>query len=344
VQNITLVNPSFPNPVGTGTASPPAAPGLASLSFNNQASSVYTYSLTAERQFGPWLVSIGGAGNQVRHLPVAIDQNQPFPVGGFDFNPAINTGTYAYLYGPYQGYGGISSSSTDANANWHGLLASVRRSLSNGLFLSGSYTWAHGLSEGFSQSLFGTTGVQNSRNVKAEYGNSAVDVRHIFAVSYIWELPFLKNSRGAMRAILGGWKYTGITTIQSGLPLTPGLSVANPGLAQRPNVVPGQKLTYPKKVGEWFNTDAFAAPPYGYFGNAGVGIIRGPGLINFDMGLYKDFRITERQTIQFRSEFFNIFNHPNFNGISTALGSGNFGQVTSARDARIVEFSLRYQF
>ena len=344
VQNITLNNASFPNPVGTGTASPPALPALSSLSFDNQASSVYTYSLTAERQLGSWLVSVGGAGNQVRHLPVALDLNQPFPSGGYDFNPSINTGTNAYLYGPYQGYGAISTSSTDANANWHGLLVSARRAYHNGLFISGSYTWAHGLSQVFSQTMFGTSGTQKSRDLRSSYGNSAVDVRHLLALSYIWDLPFLKNSRGAVRAILGGWKYTGITTIQSGIALTPGLSIANPGLAQRPNVVAGQKLTYPKKVGEWFNTDAFEAPAHGYFGNAGVGSIRGPGLINFDMGLYKDFRITERQTIQFRSEFFNIFNHTNFSGVSTALGSGNFGQVTSALDARILEFSLRYQF
>lgn len=344
VQNITLSNPSFPNPVGTGATNPSPAPGLSSLSFDNQAVAVYTYSLTAERQFGDWFVSVGGAGNQVRHLAVGLDINRALPSGGYDFDPSINTGTSASLFGPYQGYGGISTSSSGANANWNGLLTSVRRSFSHGLFVSGSYTWAHGLSEVFGTSMFGTSGTQNPFNVRSSYGNSAVDVRHLLAVSYIWDLPFLKNSTGLARAVLGGWKYTGITTLQSGLPLTPGLSTANPGLAQRPNVVAGQKLTYPKKVSQWFNTAAFAAPPYGHYGNASPGIIRGPGLINFDMGLYKDFRITERQKVQFRSEFFNIFNHTNFNGVSTSVGAGNYGQVTSARDGRIVEFSLRYQF
>ena len=344
VQNITLNNPTFPNPVGTGTTAPAAAPGLSSLSFDNQAAAVYTYSLTLERQLGPWFASVGGAGNQVRHLGVGLDLNQPFATGGYDFNPAINTGAYAYQFGPYQGYGNINTSSTIGNANWHGLLVSVRRTLTRGLFLSGSYTWAHGLSEVFGTSIFGTGGTQNSRDLRSSYGNSAVDVRHLFALSYIWDLPFLRTSTGVVGAAFGGWKYTGITTIQTGLPFNPGLSTANTGLAQRPNVAPGQSLTYPKTVNQWFSTSTFAAPPYGYFGNAGVGIIRGPGLINFDMGLYKNFRIAERHTIQFRSEFFNIFNHTNFNGISVGLGSGNYGQVTSARDPRIVEFSLRYQF
>ena len=74
------------------------------------------------------------------------------------------------------------------------------------------------------------------------------------------------------------------------------------------------------------------------------GVITGPGVANFDMGLYKDFRFNERAKIQFRSEFFNIFNHTNFSGLSTSLGSGNFGQLTSALDPRIVEFSLRLQY
>ena len=86
------------------------------------------------------------------------------------------------------------------------------------------------------------------------------------------------------------------------------------------------------------------APAPGFFGNASTGSITGPGVIDFDMALYKDFKIWEQHTIQFRSEFFNIFNHTNFSGVSTSLGAGNFGQVTSALDPRIIELVLRYQF
>ncbi|MDQ2777484.1 MAG: carboxypeptidase-like regulatory domain-containing protein [Acidobacteriota bacterium] len=342
-QNITLNDTNFPNPVGAGTASPPAAPALSNLNFDNRAVSVYSFSLTAEHQFGNWLVSVGGAGDQVRHLAVGLDSNQPFPSGGYNYNPSINTGSFEYLYGPYQGYGGISTSTSGANANWTGMLVSARHSVGHGLFISGSYTWSHGLSEVFGQSMFGTSGTQDSYNVRSSYGNSAVDVRHLLAFSYIYDLPFLKNRKGFVGSAFGGWKYVGIVTLQSGLPQTPGLSTANTGLAQRPDVN-GKKLTYPKTVNEWFDTSIYSAPPYGFFGNAGVGTIRGPGLINFDMGLYKDFRIRERNVIQFRSEFFNVFNHTNFSGISTSVGSGDFGQVTSALDPRIIEFSLRYHF
>jgi hypothetical protein len=120
------------------------------------------------------------------------------------------------------------------------------------------------------------------------------------------------------------------------------LSVTNQGLATRPDFI--SPLRYPKKASEWFSTSSFAAPANGFFGNAGNGIITGPGLVTFDMALYKDFRLTERQTIQFRGELFNIFNHTNFNSVQTTFGTSNFGQVTSARDPRIVEFALRYHF
>jgi hypothetical protein len=104
------------------------------------------------------------------------------------------------------------------------------------------------------------------------------------------------------------------------------------------------KIGGPRSLNEWFNTAALAGPPFGFYGNAAPGIIQGPGVASFDMALYKDFRIKERHTVEFRAEFFNIFNHTNFNGVSTGFGSANFGQVVSALDPRIMEFALRYQF
>ena len=343
LQTLTLVNPLFPNPIGTGQESPPGAQGLSSLNFDNQASAIYTYSLTLERQVAGWLLGIGGAGNQVRHQGINVDLNQPLPSGGFNYNPAINTGTFEYVYAPFYGYGGINTAQTIGNANWNALLISARHQVGHGLFISGSYTWSHGLAQGEGAS-FGTNGVQDSRNVRGNYGNSNVDVRHTASFSWIYDIPFMRTATGFKGAILGGWKYNGISTFQSGLSMSPGLSVANQGLATRPDVVSGAKLSYPKTVDHWFDTAAFAAPAYGYFGSAGTGILRGPGLINFDMGLYKDFRFTEKRKLQFRSEFFNIFNHTNFSSVSTTLGSGNFGQVTGALDPRIIEFSLRLQY
>ena len=344
IQSVTLTNPPFPSPLGPGVQSVNGAPSLNSLDLNLKAASVYTYSLSFEHQFtGGWLFSVTGAGNVVRNMPLSLNYNQALPGGGYNFNPSINTGTSANIYAPYQGWGSISTYSSVGNAYWDGLLLSVRHAMGHGLFLTGSYTYAHGLQMGYSASGFNAAGVQDSYNVKGSYGNSAVDVRHLFSVSYIWNIPFMQNATGFKRALLGGWRYSGIATVQSGLSLNPGLSVSNQGLATRPNAT-GQALTYPKTVSEWFNTAAFAAPAAGFFGNAGQGIIRGPGLFNFDMAFYKDFRFRERQAIEFRGELFNIFNHTNFSGVNTSPGSAQYGQVTSALDPRIVEFALRYHF
>ncbi len=345
IQSVTLTNPPFPSPLGPGVTSVNSAPNLNSQDLNLKASSVYTYSLSLEHQFaGGWLFSATGSGNVVRNLPLSLDYNQPYPSGGYNYNPSINTGTYEYLYGSYPGWGSINTYTSRGNAYWDGLLLSVRHAAGHGLFITGSYTFSHGLQNGFTNSGFDATGVQDSHNLNHEYGNSSVDIRHVFSLSYIWNIPFMQNATGFKRTLLGGWRYSGITSIQSGIALNPGLSVTNQGLATRPDVVSGQKLSYPKTVDQWFNTAAFAAPAYGFFGNAGQGILRGPGLVNFDMAFYKDFHITERQTVEFRGELFNIFNHTNFSGVNTSFGSSQFGKVTSALDPRIVEFALRYHF
>jgi len=344
VQSITLINPHFPDPTGTGSAAPPSAPSLASTALSAKAAAtIYSYSVTMEHQFSGWLASLGFAGDHTVNMPLGLDINQPGQTGGYNYNPAVNTGTYEYVYGPYPGYGNLGTNETIGKANWNAMMASVRHSVGHGVFFTGSYTYSHGLSNSFSQSFFGGGSVQNTYNPQADYGNSAINVAHVLSFSYIWDIPFLKNDKSWKGSLLGGWKYSGITAIQSGLSLSPGLSVANQGLAGRPNTT-GTGLSYPKTQAEWFNTAAFAAPAYGFFGDASNGSITGPGLVTFDMALYKDFRIGEKQTIQFRGELFNIFNHTNFNGIQTAYGTSNFGQATGALDPRIVEFALRYHF
>ncbi len=344
VQSITLINPQFPSPLGTGTATPPSAPTLAGSDlYVKGASTIQSYSLTLEHQFTGWLVAIGGSGNHATNMPIGLDINQPGPYGTFNYNPSINTGTYEYVYGKYPGYGNLNTNYSLGVANWNALTVSVRHSAGHGLFFTGAYTYSHGLSNSFSQSFFGGGGVQNTYNPNGDYGNSAIDVTHVLSFSYIWDIPFLKDDKTWKGTILGGWKYSGITAIQSGIALSPGLSIANQGLASRPDAT-GQAMGYPKTVSEWFNTGAFTAPAPGFFGNAANGSIRAPGLVTFDMALYKDFRFGERQTIQFRGELFNIFNHTNFSGINTTYGSGGFGNVTSALDPRIVEFALRYHF
>jgi hypothetical protein len=140
---------------------------------------------------------------------------------------------------------------------------------------------------------------------------------------------------------LGGWTISGLTTIESGLALTAGIT-GNIGLATRPNCIANAGGS--GTLSEWFNTAAFSAPAYGFFGNCGTGTIRGPAQNTWNAALYKSFHITERVKLQIRGEFFNFANHPSFLNVSTTLGAGNFGQVTSALQPRIIELGMHFDF
>jgi hypothetical protein len=309
-----------------------------------QAARVQSWSLNLDRQFlATWTASVGVVGNYASNLGTVININQPTSVPGYDFNPAINTGTFAYQNAPYRGYGSISDYVSDANALWYGIAASLRHAMGHGFFLSASYTLSHGLSTNRGVGLFAqSTGTQNIYNRSADYGDTNLDVRQISGISYIWNIPGFQQSRILERTLLSNWTFSGITALRTGYALDPALSVSNQGLATRPNQI--APITYAKTRLSWFSTSSFSAPAHGFFGTANTGIIRGPALIDFDTALYKDFPIFEQMKMQFRAEAFNVFNHTNFNGVTTTFGSGSFGQVTSALDPRIMELSLRFQF
>jgi hypothetical protein len=345
VQSITLVNPKFPNAVGA-QQKPAGAPTLVSQEANLQPSQIQSFSLSVQRQLpGNWLVSVAGAGNIARHLSATFDLNQPLPYGTYDYNPVINAGTsFTYLYGPYLGYAAINTRTSRGDAYWDALEVNLGHSAGTRLYLSAAYTWQHDLANVTGNSLFGGSAtVQNIYNLRSNYGNSVLNVPQVFSMSAIYTLPLLHGSSAIKQLVLGGWRYSDITTIETGSSLNPGLSVAKQGLATLPTYT-GAKITGPKTVAQWFNTSAFAAPAAGYFGNAKVGSILGPATINFDMAMYKTFRITEQHNVEFRGELFNTFNHTNLANVTTAFGSGTYGQVTSARDPRIAEFALRYNF
>ena len=155
-----------------------------------------------------------------------------------------------------------------------------------------------------------------------------------------------EHSKLWLREIAGGWQFSDMTTLQSGGVSNLSLSTSNNGLATRPNIT--GPITYPKNWrdtgGTWFNTAPFAKPANGYFGNAGVGTIRNPGVAVSNMALYKTFPITERMRLQFRAEYFNVFNHTNPNGPATGFGSASFGTITGEKEAREGQGSLKLSF
>ena len=269
---------------------------------------------------------------------------------------------------PYPAFGDIQWMENRVSSTYNSLQARLEKRFSHGLSGMVSYTLGQALTGGvdhISTSGGGAgfdTGVfrepQDAYNLRAERGPSEFDVRHRLVVNYIWEMPFGRDRRygkdwsPALDFVLGGWQLTGIHAVQSGLALTAtlgGSTVLNLGGERRarPNLVGNPELPENQRtVARWFNTDAFAAfsPSPQAFGNAGIGIMRGPGMANFDFTLAKNFRVGDRRSFQFRTEFFNAFNHANFGPPNIMRDSSGFGQILTAANARIIQFGLKYYF
>lgn len=183
---------------------------------------------------------------------------------------------------------------------------------------------------------------QNSRNFHAEYGPPSFDFTNNFAATWVYSIPYFSHASKPVSFVLGNWSFAGLALHRSGFALSPGLATGRGGLARRPNQV--KPVHQIGKLKEWFDTSSFAAPEYGFFGDASNGTIRGPGYTSFNVSLYKTIPITHGLRTEFRAEAFNVLNHPNFESLSTGFGAGNYGHVTSAGDPRIMEFALKVLF
>ncbi|MBA3439405.1 MAG: TonB-dependent receptor [Pyrinomonadaceae bacterium] len=338
---VTVFNPLLDNP-SAGQIGALRPISINSLDPVYEVPMTQTYSLEVQRELVPGTaVSLAYVGTRGTHLDRARNINQPLPTGGFDFDTRLNTRTIpAELIRPYQGFTNISQIETTASSTYHSMQFTFKRRLARGLLFDTSYTWSRAITDA---SDFGEN-PQNSYNLRAERALANFDRTHMLIFNYIYELPFLRDQSKLTGKLFGGWQISGVTQFQSGTPRNVGLTGGTIGLANRPNVKTGVSSKGPETIAQWFNTAAFEAPPFGFFGNAGRNLIRGPGIHNWDFSLFKSFAIREQAKVQLRAEWFNFFNHPNFDGVSTSFGSGNFGQVTSARSARVTQLALKIEF
>jgi len=340
-QAVNLINTNFTDPAG-GKAAPLTAQNTTGVDLKDyKAASIQMFSLSWQQQFGSdWIASVAGVGDVTKHGPIGpagpiFPINQPKPVPGSDFDPLINTGNYNNAYfAPYQGYGTIGLYESLFKSNWYALELGLRHRMGHNLYVTGAYTWSHNLDN--------HGGWQNPYNIQSAYGNSTLNTPHVFTASIIYSLPLFQQASGWKHGLLGGWKYSDMTSIYSGSSLSLGLGTSHNGLATRPNQI--AYVTYPKTFTQWFSTGSFAQPDPGFYGNVRNGSIRGPGLINFNMALYKEFAIRERVKIQFRGEYFNVFNHTNPNNPNLSTGAGNFGNITSAKNPREGQVALKVRF
>ncbi|HEY3841234.1 MAG TPA: carboxypeptidase-like regulatory domain-containing protein [Bryobacteraceae bacterium] len=340
---VSLVNVPLSNPSqGTPKAASPVALNAFSPSFARPR--IQSWSLMVQHEFpGQLLASIGYQGTRGSDFEVWIDQNSPafIPPSGYQFNPAVNTNAVnVNTLRPYVGYGSITQFNSGLGSIYNALQLIMQRRFAKGFAIQANYTFGKNLGETQTQR---NMLVQNPLNWRADYGPTNFDATHVFSMNYIWEIPFLKGRKTLLGEVFGNWQLAGTITAQSGLALSPGLSTPTAGLATRPNAT-GQSPAGPQTLQHWFNTAAFAAPPFGFFGNSGTGVIRGPGFWVWDSSVSRIFPLWEKTRLRLSGEFFNMLNHPNWSGVGTGLGGGTYGQITSARDPREIQLSLRIDF
>ena len=240
----------------------------------------------------------------------------------------------------------------DLIADYDAFSVILRRRMSKGLQADLHYTWSRTRDMATHSNGGGTT--MNQYDIWADYGPANWDIPHRFVASYIYELPFLRNSPNAfLRSVVAGWQIGGITTFQSGTPLNVTIQGdrANTGTGgQRPDLVGpvpelncSQNPTGPGLV-NCFDASAFALPAAFTFGNAPRNLLRGHSSFVTDLALIKAFRLAGSTQLQFRAEFFNAFNQVNWGNPNTTFGAANFGRITSAGAMRRVELGGKLLF
>ena len=212
----------------------------------------------------------------------------------------------------------------------------MEKRLSHGLGLLLGYGWGHIIDDTGNAYGGGTGTPQDPRNRRADRGNASFDIRHRVTISYLYALPFgngqpFLSHGGPANFLLGGWQANGLATLQTGLPYTPQLqtSTTNCCTSRPDRIANGTLPSGQRSIDRWFDTTAFTTPPPFTYGNAGRDILFGPGRVNFDMSLFKDFPVRERLRVQFRAEAFNIFNTPQFGQPNASIGNAQAPVISS---------------
>ncbi len=274
-------------------------------------------------------------------------------LGGRDINQPAPSVTVPNLR-PNPFFDDITAVESRSSSTYNSFQLRFQQNLDHGLGLLAAYTLSS--SHDDASSFFASTGdpnfPQDSNNVAAERARSNFDTRNRFSLSLTWDVPRLfSGDSGFARQLANGWQLNSIVIAQDGRPFTvallstvdnsnTGRSVLGFGANDRPNVSGNPAAAKPTET-QWFHTAAFSIPAFGSFGNAGRNILEGPGFATFNFSVLKDFAATEKLNVQFRSEFFNLFNRANFNLPDNFLGSPTFGQITSAGEPRRIQFGLK---
>ena len=265
----------------------------------------------------------------------------------------------------------LETATDDGNADYNGVEFQLKQRMAYGLMYSLGYTYAHGLAN-YRDNLTAGQLPQNSYDYAAEMGNSVFDIRSRFVGNFVWELPFGRGKRfmngdNFAARWLGDWQFNGIVTMQTGTPFNVTADINNvidgnnpvyasciPGADPHAGATTNHNLY--TTTGVYLNRAAFTAPSVGTFGTCAPYQFYGPGIQMWDLSLFKEFHFTERFKLQFRTEFFNAFNHPNFGNPNGDISQGGFGKVSNTLapilgtdsggpgDPREIQFALKLYF
>jgi hypothetical protein len=370
-RSLDTINPGLKNAVAG--VSPNTAFNAVDINFRPPDS--YQWNLTVSHQvLKDTVLEVSYIGNEGHHIwrrgvnfNDVLPQNRQRVAAAFVDPTTLPTGvTLNQLVTNsrrFPNLGPISMSESTGNSNYNGLQVWLNRRFVNRFSYSVAYTWSHALSDVPLTSF--TSGTTDPFNYHLDYGDADLDRRHTFVANAVYELPSVKEWGSAANAVLGGWQMNTIISYYGGVPLDV-YSAINPnyfGLAAtpanggfRPNLVPGQPIYLSTSAATAFvNPAAFAPPAPGTFGNLSRGLVRQPSIKNVDFSMNKNFALTERYRLQLRAEFFNLFNHPSFNGFGNSVfGAGNtttgrpvgsqFGVLNSDRGPRNIQFGIKLNF
>jgi hypothetical protein len=337
---VTLTSPQgpFSNPyLGTTNPFPAPLPPPHSLVFpapvlvyswspNDRLGQItYNGNLTIERQLAAnWLMRAAYVGSRANHINVNVQLNPAVYIPG----SAASTDARRV----YQGFSSIPLASSAGNSWYHSMQLSAEKRLSHGFTVLVNYTWSKSLDN-------------------IPLGEDTVTPT-VLSSSYVWHLPELANGNRFVKAMAGGWDLNGIVSAQSGGPITvlAGADRSLTGIGYDKGVLAGSTLYTSGACANiapcvnFLNASSFALPATGTFGNLAKGTLTGPGIVNWDFSTAKVFHITERYRVQFRGEFFNVLNHPNFNNPGASISAAGFGTIRGARDPRIGQMALKLYF
>jgi carboxypeptidase family protein len=336
------------------------------------------WNFTVQRSFGSgWLAEFAYVGTKGSKLPRFIEADPAVYVPGTCGSGPCSTEANV---DQRRLHSGCNLSQTEAdclytseaylagvvNSSYNGLQASLRKSLGYGVSFLASYVYSKSLDDNSSFNITGGSSqdeagendlIQNPFDLEAEYGRSLFDQRQRFVFSSEWQFPSLRNGAAWARQALGNWQLNGILTLSTGTPFTvydstdvslegsaeeiTGFSANRPDLISNPN-------DGPRTAQEWFNIHAFQqlnpTTQAGQFGNAGRNVAQLAGIGQLDFSVFKDFRFTESKMLEFRAEFFNLFNRVSFGLPENDISSPTFGQVESALAPRQIQFALKFLF